>query len=100
MPGQDAYAPRLRQARRYLGEVVANLRARRSFVEPGVLSGLVNPVFAERQRVDAVIRRRRMQANEGVRVEPVATQPGPAIDERELDIGILRHQCVGEGGAT
>ena len=48
MPGQDAYAPRLRQARRYLGEVVADLRARCSFVEAGVLAGLVNPVFAER----------------------------------------------------
>lgn len=48
MPGQDAYAPRLRQARRNLGEVIADLRARCSFVEAGVLAGLVNPVFAKR----------------------------------------------------
>jgi len=47
-PGQDAYTPGLRQARRYLGEVVANLRACCSFVEAGVLAGLVYPVFAER----------------------------------------------------
>ena len=48
VPGQDAYAPRLRQARRYLGEVVDDLRARCSFVEAGVLAGLVDPVLAER----------------------------------------------------
>ena len=41
-----------------------------------------------------------MQADKGVRVEPVATRPGPAINERKLDIGLLPHQCVGEGEAT
>ena len=88
--GQDAYAAGLRQARRHLGEVVADLGAGCPLVEAGVLAGLVDPVLAERQGVDAVVRRGGVQANEGVRVEPVAARAGPAIDERELGVGILR----------
>jgi len=38
--------------------------------------------------------------NEGVRVEPMATGTGPAIDQRELDIGLLLDQRVGESEAT
>jgi hypothetical protein len=41
-----------------------------------------------------------VQANEGVRIEPVATRPGPAIDERDLDIGLLGDQGVGEREAA
>ena len=97
---QQAYAPRLRQASRHFGEVVADLRARCSFVETRVLARMVDPVLAERQGVDAVVGRGGVQANEGVRVKPMATRTGPAIDERKLDIGLLLDQRVGEGEAT
>ena len=97
---QDAHTPSLRQPRRDYGEVVSDVGARCSFVEAGVLSGLVDPVLAEPQGVDAVVGRGGVQPNEGVRVEPMATRTGPAIDQRELDIGLLRDQRVGEGEAA
>src|SRR5215217_80938 len=99
MLGQDAYAPSLRQPRRDLGEVVSDLGARCSFVEAGVLAGMVDPVLAERQGVDAVVGRGGVQPNEGIRVEPMATRTGPAIDQRELDIGVLLDQLSAKASA-
>jgi len=61
---------------------------------------MVDPVLAERQGVDAVVGRGGVQADEGVRVKPMATRTGPAIDQRKLDIGLFLDQRVGEGEAT
>jgi hypothetical protein len=98
--GQDVHAPRLRQPRRDRAEVVSDLGARCSLVESRVLAGLVDPVLAERQGVDAVVGRGGVEPNEGVRVEPMPTRTWPAIDQRDLDIGLLLDQRVGEGEAT
>lgn len=90
---------RPRQARRGRGEVLADLRARRPLVEARVLAGLVDAVLAERQRDHPVVGRRAVQADERIRMQPVAPGRGPAVDQRHLDVG-LRHQGISEGEAA
>jgi hypothetical protein len=41
-----------------------------------------------------------MEPDEGIGVEPVAADAGPAIDEYELGFGVLRDHGVGEGEPT
>jgi len=79
-----------------LGKVLADRLAGRPFVEPGVLAGVVDAVLTERERPDPVVRGRDVQADERVRVEPVAAHAGPAVDQD--DVGRrLGQERVGEG---
>ena len=97
--GEDADLPRPREPRGREGEVLADLLARRPLVVPRVLADLVDPVLTERQRVHPVVRRRAVQTDERIRVEPVAARGMPAVDQRHLDVG-LRHQRVDEREAA
>ncbi len=87
MTGEQPDPPRLRKPRGRLGEVLADFAAGCPFVVSGVLAGLVDPVDAERERVNPVVRGRRMQANERIRVQPMASPGGLAVDQRHLNIG-------------
>lgn len=82
------------------GEVRADFVRRRPLVVAGVLAVLVNAVSPERKRVHAVVRRRRVQADKRIRVQPMATRSLPAVDHGHLDVLRLGHERVGEGEAT
>jgi hypothetical protein len=96
---EQADPSRLGQPRRRRGEVLAHLRPGRPLVVAGVLAGLVDAVLAERQRADPVVGGRAVQADERIRVLPMAPGLGPAVDQGHLDVG-LRRQSVGEGEAA
>ena len=87
MAGEQPDPPRLRKPRGRLSEVLADFAAGCPFVASGVLAGLVDPVDAEGERVNPVVCGRRMQANERIRVQPVASRGGLAVDEGHLNIG-------------
>ena len=86
---------RRRQALCRGSEVLADLLAWRPLVEAGVLACVVDAVLPQRQRVDPVVRRRDVQADEGIRVDPVAADGMPTVDQRHLGVG-FRHERVGE----
>ena len=90
MAGEQPDPPRLRKPRGRLGEVLADFAAGCPFVVSGVLASLVDPVNAEGERVNPVVRGRRMQANERIRVQPMASRGGLAVDQRHLNI---RRRC-------
>ena len=75
--------------------VVADLAGGRPLVEAGVRPVLVDPVVAERARLDAVVRRRLVEAHERIGVEPVAARPVPPVDEHDLGVRV-RDQRVRE----
>ena len=62
--GEDADPAGPREALGRLGEVLADLLAGRALVEAGVLAGVVDAIVTERQRADAVVRGRDVQADE------------------------------------
>jgi hypothetical protein len=66
--------------------VHADLVPRRPFVVPGVLADLVDAVVAERRRADPVVRGGAVQANERIRVQPVAARASLAVDHRHLGV--------------
>ena len=68
--------------------VVADLRCRGPLIEAGVGAGLVDAVGAQDARVHAVVRRRLVQPDERVRVEPVTARAMPAVDEDDLGVRI------------
>src|SRR5579884_2037228 len=96
--GQHSAAAGPREPLHYLGEVRADIVARRTLVEPGVLTGCVDAVFAERERVHAIEGRGCVQAHERIRVNPVASWRMSTFDYRHLDVR-LGHQRIGKGKA-
>ena len=88
MAGKPANSACLRKPRGHIGEVRANLLARRAFVVSSVLAALVDAIPAERERVHPVIGRRGMQANEGIRIQPMTSGGSPSVDQRHLDVSL------------
>ena len=66
------------------GVVVADLGRARPLVEAGVRPRLVDAVAPERPRLDAVVRRRLVEAHERIGVQPVAAGPVAPVDEHDL----------------
>jgi hypothetical protein len=89
----------LRQPLGRVGEMTEQLRAGRPLVVPGVLADLVDAVLAERQRVDAVVRRGGVQANERISIHPVTARSLAPVYHRHLNVR-LDHERVGEGEAA
>ena len=94
--GEDPDLPYRREPPGDLGEVLADVLSRRPFVVPGVLPRLIDAVVAECQRVHAVVRRRGVQADEGIGVQPMPSRRYPPVDHHHLDVRLCR-QRVGEG---
>lgn len=84
--GEQPDPPRPRKPRGGLGEVLADFAAGRPFVVSGVLAGLVDPVITKSERVNPVVRGRRVQANERIRVQPMASRGAVAVDHSHLNI--------------
>ena len=76
--------------------VVADLGRTRTLVEAGVRPVLVDAIVSERSRLDAVVRRRLVEANERIGVQPVAARPVKPVDQHDLGVRV-RDQRVGEG---
>ena len=92
MAGEQPDPPRLRKPRGRLGEVLADFAAGCPFVVSGVLAGLVDPVITEGERVNPVVRGRRMQAKERIRVQPMASRGRAAVDHSHLNICLGRQR--------
>ena len=87
---EEAHSARRQQAVTHdLVVVTADLRSACSLVEAGIPPVELDPVRTERGRVHAVVRRRLMQLNEGIRLEPVTTRPMPTIDHHDVGIGVF-----------
>jgi hypothetical protein len=67
--------------------VVADLGGTRTLVEAGVRPVLVDAVVPERPRLDAVVRRGLVEADERIRVQPVTARPVTPVDEHDLGVG-------------
>jgi hypothetical protein len=97
--GEQADPACPRQPRGCLGEMLADLAAGRAFVEPRVLPDLIDTVFAERQRVHAVVGGGGVQADERIRVRPMTPGGVLAIYHRHFHVR-LSYERVGEGKAA
>ena len=87
MAREQTNSPCLCQPRGHIGEIRAHLLAGRSFVVPRVLTALVDAIPTKRERAHPVIRRRRMQAHEGIRIQPMTPRTPASVDHRHLDVG-------------
>ena len=58
-------------------------------MQPGLRSVLLHAAAAEQRRRDAVERRRLVQADEGIGVEPVPADAVPAVDDRHAHVGVV-----------
>ena len=79
-----------------LVEVGDDLRRRRPLVEAGVRTVLDQAVLAERARGHAVGRRRLVEPDERVGVEPVPAGPVAPVDQQHVDVRVLGDQRVDE----
>ena len=72
--------------------VVADLRCRGALIEARIGAGLVDAVRPQDARVHAVVRRRLVQPDERVRVEPVTAGAMPPVDEHDLGVRIAQQR--------
>ena len=66
------------------------------FVQPGLRPAVLHPPTAEKRRRDAVEARGLVQPHERVRLEPVAADAVPAVDQSHADVGGVVDQRVSE----
>ena len=87
---EEAHPARRQQSVTHdLVEVAADLRSRGAFVEAGVAAVGLDAVLPERGRVHAVVRRRLVQLDERIGVEPVTAGAMPPIDHHDIGVGML-----------
>jgi len=92
-------AARLAEPLCRLGEMLPDLTARCALIEPRVLAVRVDAILAERERIHTVVRRRRVQPHERIRVQPVAARRLLAIHHDHLGVR-LGHERVGKRQAA
>ena len=76
-----------------------DLRGGGPLVEAGVRARLVDALVAQPTRGHAIGRRRLVESDEGVGVEPVAPGSVSPVDEQHLGLCVRGHQGIDEGHA-
>ena len=97
-----AEEPHTRREEHLLEDLVVvgdDLRGGGPLVEAGVRARLVDALVAEPSRGHAVGRRRLVESDERIRVEPVTAGSEAPVNEQHLSVLVQGHQRIDEGHA-